>query len=113
MKRWIVAGVGLAVTLVTIMPATALFIFHPLISRAIWGPHYAAYPPDTAYYPSVVTPSPSVVVVPPVGSYERTLPAGCTSLTVNSASYFRCGTVYYKPTFVGTTLMYEVVTNPG
>jgi len=96
-----------------------LFIFHPLISSAVWGPHYVAYPPAVAvpavaYPPAVVTPAHTTVVyVPPVGSYVRTLPAGCGSLTVNSVTYFRCGSVYYKPTFVGTTFMYEVVHNPG
>ena len=123
MKRLMVAVSGVAVTLAAVMPASAWFIYRR--PAVVWGPHYYAYPPTAAYppvayppsaaaNPPVATaPSSSVVVVPPVGSYVRTLPAGCTSLTVNSASYFRCGSVYYKPTFLGTTLMYEVVNNPG
>jgi len=123
MTRLMVAVLGASVILLAVLPASALFIFHPAISAAIWGPHGTAYPPAAAYpppaayapppgYPPPAHP-PTVVVVPPVGSYERTLPANCESLTVNSVTYFRCGTVYYKPTFLGTTLMYEVVPNPG
>jgi hypothetical protein len=73
MKRWMVAVLGGAVTLTAVVPASALFIFHPLISSAIWGPHYAAYPPTVAYPPAVPA-APYTVVVPPVGSYEHASP---------------------------------------
>jgi len=124
MKGLMVAGLSVAVTLAVVIPSSALFIFHPAISAAVWGPHYVAYPPAVAVpavtypaavnYPAVVAPAaPLAVVIQPVGSYVRTLPAACVSLTVNLVTYFRCGAVYYKPTFIGTTLMYEVVNNPG
>ena len=123
MKGWMVAMLGASSILGAVLPASALFIFHPAISAAVWGPHGTAYPPASAYpppaayapppgYPPPAHP-PTTVVVPPVGSYERTLPPNCKSLDVNSVTYFQCGPVFYKPTFIGTTLMYEVVKNPA
>jgi len=117
MNRLMGTLLSVAIVLAVVIPARALFIFHPAISAAVWGPHGTAYPPPAASYPPPAAyappPSPGVVVVPPVSSYERSLPANCRSLNVNGVTYFQCGSVYYKPTFIGTTLMYEVVKNPA
>jgi len=146
----VVAALSAIVALVVVAPAGALFIFHPAISAAVWGPHpgyvagpaygAAAYRPygyvpygtgagaayaagaaagaaETASALDVGTaatiPATTTVVVPPIGSYVRALPSTCTSINVNAVTYFQCGAAYYQPTFLGQSLMYEVVKNPA
>ena len=49
----------------------------------------------------------------PIGSTLPSLPSGCSSKTVNNASYFSCGGNWYKPAMQGGTVVYEVVANPS
>jgi len=147
----VTAALSIIVALAAVLPAGALFIFHPAISAAVWGPHpgYVAGPTygavgyrpygyvpygtgaGAAYVagaaagaaatagvlavgPAAATVSTTTtVVVPPFGSYVRALPSTCTSLNVHSVTYFECGAAFYQPTFLGKTLMYEVVKNPA
>ena len=46
-----------------------------------------------------------------VGSYYHALPAGCTTVVMNGATYSQCGTVYYQQTWQGSDPVYVVV-NP-
>jgi hypothetical protein len=46
------------------------------------------------------------------GSYYPVLPAGCTNIYRETVSYYQCGSVWYQPTYVGTSIQYVVVTAP-
>ena len=49
----------------------------------------------------------------PIGSTVPSLPSGCSSTTVNNASYFTCDGNWYKPAMQGGNVVYSVVANPG
>lgn len=44
-----------------------------------------------------------------VGSYYRSLPAGCTVVVKDGSSYHYCGSVYYRKTWHGNDVVYVVV----
>lgn len=54
--------------------------------------------------------SPTTVVP---GTVVTVLPAGCTATIVGSVTYEQCGSIWYKPQYVGTAVQYIVVTPPG
>jgi hypothetical protein len=37
-----------------------------------------------------------------------TLPPGCVQTALNGIEYQRCGSVYYRPTFMGPNLVFVV-----
>lgn len=45
---------------------------------------------------------------PPVGTIVTTLPPGCAQDKLNGVDYMRCGSAYYKPSMVGTNLVFVV-----
>jgi len=45
---------------------------------------------------------------PPVGSMVTTLPPGCTPTRLNDVDYMRCGSTYYKPSMMGSNLVFMV-----
>jgi hypothetical protein len=47
-----------------------------------------------------------------VGSIVRSVPPGCQTIVVNGIGYSQCGTVWYQPQYVGTTVQYVVVNSP-
>jgi hypothetical protein len=47
-----------------------------------------------------------------IGDVTYALPAGCVSTTVNGITYYQCGSTWYQPTFMGTTITYVVVNPP-
>ena len=49
----------------------------------------------------------------PVESPEPSLPAGCSSTTVNNTSYFTCDGNWYKPAMQGGNVVYSVVAAPN
>ncbi len=46
--------------------------------------------------------------VPAIGTIVTTLPAGCTTTTLNGVEYYNCGGVYYRAAFQGNNLVYVV-----
>lgn len=54
----------------------------------------------------------TVVVAPAVGSVITTLPGGCETVASGGAMIYHCSSVYYRPYYQGTTLVYQVVTYP-
>lgn len=48
----------------------------------------------------------------PVGATLPTLPAGCSSKTVNELSYFSCGGNWYRPAMQNGNIVYAVVADP-
>jgi hypothetical protein len=47
-----------------------------------------------------------------IGSIAYTLPTSCTVTVVNGLSYHQCGSVWYQPQYVGTSVNYIVVEQP-
>jgi hypothetical protein len=47
-----------------------------------------------------------------IGSVVYSLPPSCTVTMVNSYSYHQCGSVWYQPQYVGTSVEYIVVEQP-
>ena len=45
---------------------------------------------------------------PPVGTMVTTLPPGCAQTKLNDVDYMRCGSTYYKPSMMGTNLVFVV-----
>jgi hypothetical protein len=47
-----------------------------------------------------------------VGSIVRSVPPSCSTVVVNGVSYSQCGSSWYQPQYVGTTVQYVVVNPP-
>lgn len=47
-----------------------------------------------------------------MGSYYRSLPPNCVTVVRVGISYYQCGSVWYQPTYRGSTVEYLVVTAP-
>ncbi|SNS19766.1 hypothetical protein SAMN06295912_102223 [Sphingomonas laterariae] len=56
--------------------------------------------------------STTVVVAPAVGTVVVTLPAGCSAVMIGNITYQQCGSAWYRPQYVGTSLQYVVVAPP-
>jgi hypothetical protein len=54
----------------------------------------------------------TVVVAPAIGSVITTLPGGCATVATGGAVIYHCSSIYYRPYYQGTTLVYQVVTYP-
>jgi hypothetical protein len=44
-----------------------------------------------------------------IGSMTTTLPPACTVVLVNGLSYQQCGSTWYQPQYVGSSVQYVVV----
>lgn len=69
---------------------------------------YSYHPVATA---AVVT-SAAVVTAAAVGSVAHSIPPSCVTTTVNGATYSQCGSTWYQPQYVGTSVQYVVVNPP-
>lgn len=47
-----------------------------------------------------------------VGTRVAILPSGCTTVVTNDVTYHQCGSVYYRPYYEGTKVVYVVVDAP-
>jgi len=47
-----------------------------------------------------------------IGSVTRTLPPACVPVQYGTMLYRQCGTVWYPPSYVGTTVQYVVMAAP-
>jgi outer membrane usher protein FimD/PapC len=68
----------------------------------------------TAVVAAATRPKETTVVVqaPPVGSAVGVLPGGCSTVSAGGAVIYNCNSVYYRPFYQGTSLVYQVVTYP-
>jgi outer membrane usher protein FimD/PapC len=53
-----------------------------------------------------------VVAAPSVGALVPALPAGCTTVSAGGTVVYNCNSVYYRPSYQGTQLVYQVVAYP-
>jgi hypothetical protein len=54
----------------------------------------------------------TVIAAPAVGSVVTALPGGCSTVSTGGAVIYHCSSIYYRPYYQGTTLVYQVVTYP-
>ena len=47
-----------------------------------------------------------------IGSIVYSVPPSCSTIIVNGISYSQCGSTWYQPQYVGTTVQYIVVNSP-
>lgn len=60
---------------------------------------------------AVASSSSKTVVVTP-GTVVTALPSGCGAVVVNGLTYQRCGSVWYQPQYVGSSVQYVIVNQP-
>ena len=53
-----------------------------------------------------------VVAAPTIGTLVPALPAGCATVNTGGTIFYHCNSVYYRPSYQGTQLVYQVVTYP-
>jgi hypothetical protein len=58
--------------------------------------------------PPAPTPAAAPGTPPPVGTTVTTLPPGCAQTDLNGVAYQRCGSTYYKPSMMGSSLVFVV-----
>ena len=73
-----------------------------------WGDACCYHPAATA---AAVTAA-AVTTAAVVGSTVHTLPPACSAISVSGVTYQQCGSTWYQPQFVGTTVNYVVVNPP-
>jgi hypothetical protein len=54
----------------------------------------------------------AAVTAAAVGTWVNTLPPACSSVTVGNAVYQQCGSTWYQPRYVGSSVNYVVVPAP-
>lgn len=52
--------------------------------------------------------APAAGAAPAVGTTVTTLPPGCVETDLNGVAYQRCGSTYYKPSMMGSNLVFVV-----
>jgi hypothetical protein len=53
------------------------------------------------------------VIPPPIGAKVTSLPNGAVNQTVAGTTYFTFGGAWYKPVYLGSGVIYDVVTKPA
>ena len=76
------------------------------------APGYRPPPPGNAWAHPVATGVAVATTAAVVGSIIYSLPPSCTTVSVNGLTYQQCGSTWYRPQYVGTSVQYVVVTSP-
>jgi hypothetical protein len=66
---------------------------------------------DDHWHP-VATIATAAVAAAVVGSIVRSIPPNCSTVVVNGVSYSQCGSTWYQPQYVGSSVQYVVVNPP-
>ena len=77
--------------------------------------HYGGWGYGCCYHPAATAAAATAAAVTTaavVGSVVNTLPASCQAVSANGLTYQRCGSTWYQPQFVGTSVNYIVVNPP-
>lgn len=53
-------------------------------------------------------PAPAADAAPAIGTTVAALPPGCVQTDLNGVAYQRCGSTYYKPSMMGSNLVFVV-----
>ncbi|WP_447650695.1 hypothetical protein [Pseudomonas abietaniphila] len=72
------------------------------------------YHPDDWYNPwaTAAVIGATTVTAIAIGTAVRSVPASCIPVLVNGVSYQQCGSTWYQPQYIGTSLQYVVVVAP-
>lgn len=74
--------------------------------------HHYDYDWGDYYHPVARAATAAAVTAEVIGTYYRTLPANCVTIYRGAIIYYQCGTVWYRPSYYGTSVQYVVVTAP-
>ena len=74
--------------------------------------HYGGWGYGCCYHPVAAATAAAVTTAAVVGSIVHSLPPSCTTVSVNGLTYQQCGSTWYQPQFVGSTVNYIVVNPP-
>ena len=66
---------------------------------------------DDHWHP-VATAAAVAVTAAAIGSIVRSVPPSCSTVVVNGIGYSQCGSTWYQPQYVGTSVQYIVVNPP-
>jgi hypothetical protein len=72
-----------------------------------WNDHY--------YHPvarAAVATAAAVTTAAVIGAYYRSLPTNCVTIIRVDVTYYQCGTSWFQPTYVGSSVQYVVVAAP-
>lgn len=70
---------------------------------------------DDHYHPvarAALVTATAVTTAAIIGSMVNTLPPQCVTVIRYGVSYYQCGSTWYQPTYVGTSVQYVVVVAP-
>jgi hypothetical protein len=76
------------------------------------APGYRPPPPGNAWAHPVAAGVAVATTAAVVGSIIYSLPPSCSTVSVNGFTYQQCGSTWYRPQYVGTSVQYVVVTSP-
>ena len=54
----------------------------------------------------------AVVTAAAIGSVVHSIPPNCVTKVVNGVTYSQCGSTWYQPQYVGSSVQYTIVTAP-
>ena len=64
------------------------------------------------YHPVARAAAVAVTTAAVVGAYYRSLPTNCVAIVRGSVTYYQCGSAWYRPTYVGSSIQYVVINAP-
>src|SRR5215471_292077 len=73
------------------------------VNHGYYGGYGCCYNPHPVATAAAVTTA-AVVTAAAIGSIVHTLPPACTVVVVGAVSYQQCGSTWYQPQFVGTSV---------
>jgi hypothetical protein len=77
--------------------------------------HYGGWGEGCCYHPvatAAAVTAAAVTTAAVIGSVVHALPPSCSAVNVNGVTFQQCGSTWYQPQFVGTTVNYVVVNPP-
>jgi hypothetical protein len=76
---------------------------------------YGGYGYGCCYHPvarAAAATAAAVTTAAVVGSVVNSIPSSCTAVVVNGLTYQQCGSTWYQPEFLGSSVSYVVVNPP-
>jgi len=70
------------------------------------------HPVATAAVTTAAVATTAAVTSAVVGSMVHSLPPACTAVAINGIIYQQCGTTWYQPQYVGSSVQYVVIAPP-
>jgi hypothetical protein len=77
--------------------------------------HYGGWGDGCCYHPAATAAAVTAAAVTTaavIGSVVHSIPPSCSAVSINGVTFQQCGSTWYQPQFVGTTINYIVVNPP-